>query len=316
MVEAEGEVDWRETRIVAEELCNETRDLRVAVELSRAALATEGLEAFAHVIEMMRQWQANFWEALHPELEDPNEGLPQTRVNCLATLTTYDQNPKKLQSSTLSLLKNASLVQGSRVGSVSLRDYQIAAGEIEARAGEDDGEEGGGQETATGLSTIAAIIIDAGPDASRSSLQAVDGALNNLAEISKDYDEHLGHGVGPNFSEITKVLKDIRKVIEKYGEVDTPADAEDEAGDGTQGADNAGRTGGVPGTINSREDAVLALDKICTYFERHEPSSPVPLILRRAKGLVSKSFIEVLQELTPDAVHTAEQIVGTQQPTE
>ena len=53
------------------------------------------------------------------------------------------------------------------------------------------------------------------------------------------------------------------------------------------------------------------LDKACDYFERHEPSSPVPLLLRRAKRLVSKDFMEILRDLAPDGVSQAENIGGT-----
>jgi type VI secretion system protein ImpA len=33
----------------------------------------------------------------------------------------------------------------------------------------------------------------------------------------------------------------------------------------------------LPGTITSREDVVRLLDRMCEYYERNEPSSPVPL---------------------------------------
>jgi type VI secretion system protein ImpA len=52
------------------------------------------------------------------------------------------------------------------------------------------------------------------------------------------------------------------------------------------------------------------IDKICDYFERHEPSSPVPLLLNRAKRLISKDFLEILRDLTPDGVLQAESIGG------
>ena len=54
----------------------------------------------------------------------------------------------------------------------------------------------------------------------------------------------------------------------------------------------------------------MAIDKICRYYETHEPSSPVPLILRRAQRLVSKSFVEVIQDLSPEAMRQIEIIAG------
>jgi len=49
---------------------------------------------------------------------------------------------------------------------------------------------------------------------------------------------------------------------------------------------------------------------MCKYFERYEPSSPVPFLLQRAKKLLSMNFMEILQDLTPDAVSQAENICG------
>ena len=52
------------------------------------------------------------------------------------------------------------------------------------------------------------------------------------------------------------------------------------------------------------------IDKICAYYERHEPSSPVPLLLMRARRLVDKSFMEILQDLAPEGMGQARQVGG------
>ncbi|MBE0617668.1 MAG: hypothetical protein IH608_07060 [Proteobacteria bacterium] len=62
--------------------------------------------------------------------------------------------------------------------------------------------------------------------------------------------------------------------------------------------------------MRSREDVVHLLDKVCDYFRRNEPSSPVPLLLERAKRLVSKSFLEIVRDLAPDGVAQVELIRG------
>jgi type VI secretion system protein ImpA len=64
------------------------------------------------------------------------------------------------------------------------------------------------------------------------------------------------------------------------------------------------------GDIRSREDVVHALEKICQYYARNEPSSPLPLLLNRAKRLASKSFLEIVQDLTPDAVGQIQALGG------
>ena len=65
--------------------------------------------------------------------------------------------------------------------------------------------------------------------------------------------------------------------------------------------------------ISSREDAIRALDAVADFFRRAEPSSPVPLVVDRAKRLVSKNFLEVLEDIAPgglDQARSAGRIAG------
>ena len=52
------------------------------------------------------------------------------------------------------------------------------------------------------------------------------------------------------------------------------------------------------------------IGKICTYYDRTEPSSPIPLLLKRVKRLISMDYMEIMNELTPDAVAQARAIAG------
>ena len=62
--------------------------------------------------------------------------------------------------------------------------------------------------------------------------------------------------------------------------------------------------------IHDRNDVVRAIDEICRYFDRYEPSSPVPFLLLRAKKLLSMNFMEILRDMTPDSVNQVENICG------
>ena len=62
--------------------------------------------------------------------------------------------------------------------------------------------------------------------------------------------------------------------------------------------------------IHGNEDVVSALDLICDYYASHEPSSPIPLLLRRAKRLVGKDFIAIMEDLAPDGMRQIHQIKG------
>jgi type VI secretion system protein ImpA len=53
-----------------------------------------------------------------------------------------------------------------------------------------------------------------------------------------------------------------------------------------------------------------ALDRICQYYAEYEPSSPLPLMLQRCRRLVTASFLEIIQDVIPEAMSQAESIGG------
>jgi type VI secretion system protein ImpA len=54
------------------------------------------------------------------------------------------------------------------------------------------------------------------------------------------------------------------------------------------------------------------IDKILAYYQRYEPSSPVPMLLERAKRLAPMSFMEVMENLAPDSMQQLNVIRGPQ----
>jgi type VI secretion system protein ImpA len=65
-----------------------------------------------------------------------------------------------------------------------------------------------------------------------------------------------------------------------------------------------------PGELHSREDVVRQLNRICEYYTRVEPSSPVPLILKRAVRLAEMDFVQIIKDLAPEAIAEIYRISG------
>ena len=63
--------------------------------------------------------------------------------------------------------------------------------------------------------------------------------------------------------------------------------------------------------LGSRDDALHALELAAAYFRQHEPSSPLPLLIDRAKRLAPLPFMEILRDLAPDGLLQAQTIAGT-----
>ena len=65
------------------------------------------------------------------------------------------------------------------------------------------------------------------------------------------------------------------------------------------------------GAVTRREDAIRLLDLVIEYYERNEPSSPLPLLIARARRLADKGFLDLLRDLAPDGFGQAERVFGT-----
>jgi type VI secretion system protein ImpA len=69
-----------------------------------------------------------------------------------------------------------------------------------------------------------------------------------------------------------------------------------------------------PNTSNTkpltRQDAVTMLDTVCKFLEETEPANPAPLLIKRARDLIGKDFLAILQTLAPDGLAQARNIAG------
>jgi type VI secretion system protein ImpA len=67
---------------------------------------------------------------------------------------------------------------------------------------------------------------------------------------------------------------------------------------------------GLSGAVNSREEAIRAIDLVCEYLERAEPTNPAPLFLRRARHLIGHNFLQLMKALAPEALADVARVVG------
>jgi type VI secretion system protein ImpA len=115
-----------------------------------------------------------------------------------------------------------------------------------------------------------------------------------LARIARLFEERFGAAHDPQlgFTLLAGKLAPLRSV---------PAPAESGAAPATTPvpvavAGNGAVTGGP---LTSREDVVRSLNLVLDYYAKNEPSSPVPLLVARARKFVTLSFLEAIRELAP-----------------
>jgi predicted component of type VI protein secretion system len=58
------------------------------------------------------------------------------------------------------------------------------------------------------------------------------------------------------------------------------------------------------------------LQRVLRYYAKNEVSSPVPYVVRAAERLVGKSYREIYEILTPDAVQLFDKIAPEEKPEE
>jgi len=299
------EPDWAAVQVAAVELFSTTKDLRIAAHLTRALARTDGWSGIADGLMLMQGLLGRYWECVHPQLDPAEDNDPTFRVNTISTLADRD--------AILDALRSAPLVQSSVLGRVSLRDVQIAAGELPLPPGDTT--------AALDKQSIDAAFKDAEAEKLRLTATAVREAIDCVAAIESLLMERVGPTQAPDLGALSELLKAADKVLGASLALRSdgaPSGQEASRATGQESGEAAARTFGEGAAaaggarIGGRDDVIRVLAQVCRYYERQEPSSPVPLLLERAKRLVAKDFMAIVRDLAPDGVPQIELIRGTE----
>lgn len=292
---AAEEADWPTVKSMATGLFARTKDLRAAIYLTRSLLHTEGLIGLSDGLTLIQGLLDQYWETVHPQLDPADKNDPTLRINTLISLCDTD--------TILHSIRESILVKSKAFGQISLRDILVSLGKFSLPASS--------KEQPLELSTVNAAFMDAQMEQLQNTADAIRQSIESVAAIESILMDKVGPMQMADFSPLPNLLKEAQKIMSEHlasrGVGETELTSEDEvAGSASQGVSQQP----VSGQINSREDVIRVLDMACDYFQRHEPSSPVPLLLQRAKRLVAKDFMEILRDLTPAGVTQAEEISG------
>jgi type VI secretion system protein ImpA len=128
--------------------------------------------------------------------------------------------------------------------------------------------------------------------------------------------------LGPVLNLLKSTIATITGFLEIFPDPDAVVATADDADAGAVAAE-----GGVPGqaaavaalkrfsgdTPQNRADVLVAIDAIMRYYSESEPTSPVPLMLRRVRNWVEMDFYALLKEISPDAVSEARRLLAITQ---
>ena len=293
---AATEPDFADVEKRALGVLERSHDLRAAVILAQAVLNTRGLKGFAEAVAYIKGCLEQHWDTCHPELDADDGNDPTMRINAVHGLAG--------SGTILAGLRRVTLTASRTFGKLNLRDIQIAFGEVPPP-----------QDTKPEFDKAAvnAAFVDTGEEAVAATLAAVRAAQADLKAIDAVFSAQTP-GRGPDLDDLNKLMQQIARHLADHaggaaGPVEAEADDEAPIGDRSNAAPRR-RSGGLPGSIATPDDARAALDQVIDYFERAEPSSPVPIILERAKRLVGADFMTIMKDMAPAGVDSVMMIGG------
>ena len=295
--------DWKEIRRKGLSLLGRTKDLRVAVLLAEAALRTDGMPGFHDALAIVRGLVERYWKDVHPHLDPEDGNDPSLRVNTLCALIDND--------ACLQALGDVPLVASPALGKFSYRDYQVASGELPP----------GVNGKAVTMPAIEAAFRDADVQELQAGTKLLREAMDDVVALEIALTKEVGVGKSASFAPLGEMLKKMLRLmteqLQRLGVAEVPEKPAEKPPAKTDGQPVAGPPAPAVAAkppaldeVRSREDVIRLLDKICEYYQKHEPSSPLPLMLKRAKRAAGMTFLELIRELTPGGVREAEAVSG------
>jgi len=298
VIQAE-EADHADVIKYAVEVLESAHDLRAAVFLAHSLLRTKGFPGFAQATGYIRGCLEQWWETCHPQLDADDDDDPTMRVNAVATLADPD--------TIMRAVRLAPLTESRAFGRICLRDIAIAEGEMAPPSGMDNPPD---------MSSILAAFQDSAPDALQDLRAAVEASHGDIKAINRVFDDRIP-GRGPDLDALEKLL---RQALSRFSAAGVSSetgdsDAQDDDSADTPAAGSAPRpatSGGAaaPGAINGPQDVRNTIDRIIAYYARAEPSSPVPILLDRAKRLVGADFMTIVKDMAPEGKRNVQLIGG------
>ncbi|MDG4888104.1 type VI secretion system protein TssA [Mesorhizobium sp. WSM4887] len=342
--EVDVPVDWSVVLTKAEELRSHGRDLRLLVLVVRALANEEQLGGLAEGLTLIAQTFDRHWETMHPALRSgatPREAALR-RINALIDLqNSQDGLLKDLRGMvffaprTVGPIKGEDLEKGSLDEHVMLQEAASGLGAAEKAA-----LVSGHNQLVNRVRTGCKAQVDQAGEAMTSLLADARTVIAALDEVDAALNKRID-GNGPAIPELRRFLQRLLTTLERNSAAGAgangaakpiPQPAEPAApGPNGHGAERMGAEArgaesmasvasyaepgaGLPDRITSRDDVVKCLDLVVAFYDRTEPSSPIPHLARRVRRMVHMDFVELMEDLAPSGLKEFRLLAGVPDP--
>ena len=280
------DTDWRDVlgRIKAQG--EQTRDLWLPVYFMRAGAKAGQLETVVDGSQWLARLLEDRWSDVHPQLDEV--GFIGRKTPC-ESLT----RPAEF----LIPLRRVPLLTHERLGSFTGEDFERFA---------DEGS------SAENYGMYRTVIEELGFEPLEQAVEQLDGLSAAIRQIDAVLTANAEGDTATNFETTYAAILSLREALRSQlpEEEEPEAEAADDGGEGAAGVAPAAGGKSFTGGISSRADVEKALDAICLYYERHEPGSPVPFALRRARDWINLDFMAVLEDIAPGGLGEAGQVLN------
>jgi len=278
--------NWRDVRTKASKLLTRSRDLRIAILWARAAVNLNGFSMFPEGMRLINGLTNQFWENVHP-LPDPDDGDPYARLNALSIIP--------LAEGFLGDLRQCVFFNIKGVGEVRYRAIELATGQAVAKPDE------------SALTKDQLTQMFAAAVAANEALRDLPvEALAAVTQLTTTLNSRFGLGAAPDL----KPLSSLIKIVQGLFPQDEQTSAAGTSEDGLEISESSAPKGALNGQVRSRADAIRAIDMVCEYLERTEPSNPAQLLLRRAGKMINHNFLQLVKEFAPEALNEVARVMG------
>ncbi|MCU7858178.1 MAG: type VI secretion system protein TssA, partial [Candidatus Thiodiazotropha sp. (ex Lucinoma borealis)] len=248
---------------------------------TQALMHTDGYAGLSDGLSLIKGYIDGYWETFHPLLDPDDNNDPTIRINTLINLCDPIDS--------LAAVNKIPIVDSTVMGKFSFRDIQIASGTLQPTDTES-------QEVT--LDQIDAAFRESTTEQSQQTLSQLRHAIECVDAIENRLNELVGVDQSPDLQSLVSLLKQVEKEVAMRAGVESLSEGSDNAVNGESTQQQAA----APGVINNRDDVIRTLERISQYYQKNEPSSPIPLLLERARRLVKMDFHEIVQDLAPGGV--------------
>lgn len=328
-------VDWGAVLDKADELRKDGRDLRLLVIVTRALANQHGLSGLADSLALIAQTLELHWETLHPALRPgvPPREAALRRVNALRDLQLDGRNGR---AGLLADLRQMIFFAPRGVGPIAGRDLEQGA--LDERAMLQEATQGLNSAEKASLTNAHEQLLarlrtgflaqaDQAKEAIESLAADTQSAISALGAVDAALNTRLGDGDLDG----TTIVPDLRRFLERIhttllrGIAATGIAQEQTSlepnpapeahilnghGDEDPPARTASNGATLPDRIGSRDDVIKCLDLVVAFYDRTEPSSPIPHLARRIRRMVPMDFIELMEDLAPSGLKEFRLLAG------